>query len=547
MLFFFDYSFHSLVVLKSTASGVIARFLGIVFFYYNSLVRAWRLNKQKKPASMEENCVNKHGNRKTVETTEIIIVGAGVAGAALAYILGKDGRRLHVIERDLNAPRRIAGENLMPGGYLKLIELGLEDCVDEIDAQRFLGYDLYKDGNGVTVSFPLVKFPSDVVGRSFHNGRFVQKLREKAASLHNVSLEQGTVTSLIEDNGTVKGVHYKDKSGRLLTAHAPLTVVCDGCFSNLRRSLCNPNVDVPSYFVGLGLTDCKLPKENYGAVILADPSPILLYTLSSTEVRCMVDIPSRNLPSVSDGEMAHYLRTMVAPKVLPELYTAFMSAIDKKNNIRVVPNKIMAAAPKPIPGAFLIGDALNIRHALTGGGMTVALSDVVLLRDLLRPLRDLSHASAVSKYLEAFYTMRKPMSSTINIAANVLQKVFRASSDPTMEDMQQAYFGYLKLGGPFSNGVSAILSGLSPRPLCLAFHFLAMSIYGVGRLLLPFPSPKRLWNGAKLLWVASSILLPFIWSEGVRQMFFPQTVPAYYRTPPGNKGIKVREGTPCGH
>ncbi|KAL4346764.1 hypothetical protein GQ457_17G001850 [Hibiscus cannabinus] len=449
------------------------------------------LEKQKPPASMEENCVNKHGDREAVETTDIIIVGAGVAGAALAYSLGKDGRRVHVIERDMNAPRRIAGENLMPGGYLKLIELGLEDCVDEIDAQKFLGYVLYKDGNGITVPFPLDKFPSDVAGRSFHNGRFVQKLRDKAASLHNVSLEQGTVTSLIEENETVKGVHYKDKTGRLLTAHAPLTVVCDGCFSNLRRSLCNPEVDVPSYFVGVRLTECKLPKENYGAVILADPSPILLYNISSTEVRCMVDIPSRNLPSVSDGKMALYLRTLVAPKVPPEVYTAFMSAIEKKDNIRVVPSKIMAAAKNRIPGALLIGDAFNMRHPLTGGGMTVALSDVVLLRDLLRPLQDLSDPYAISKYLESFYTLRK--------------KVFRASSDPTMEDMQQAYFGYLGLGGALSNGVSAVLSGLCPRPSSLAFHFVAMAIYGVGRLLLPFPSPKRLWNGAKFLWVSVSV------------------------------------------
>jgi hypothetical protein len=34
----------------------------------------------------------------------------------------------------------------------------------------------------------------------------------------------------------------------------------------------------------------------------------------------------------------------------------------------------------------MIGDSLNMRHAVTGGGMTVGLSDVVLLRDLLRPI-----------------------------------------------------------------------------------------------------------------------------------------------------------------
>lgn len=38
----------------------------------------------------------------------------------------QDGRRVHVIERDLTEPDRIVGELLQPGGYLKLVELGLE-------------------------------------------------------------------------------------------------------------------------------------------------------------------------------------------------------------------------------------------------------------------------------------------------------------------------------------------------------------------------------------------------------------------------------------
>ena len=58
----------------------------------------------------------------------------------------------------------------------------------------------------------------------------------------SVQLEQGTVTSLLEENGTVKGVQYKTKSGEELKAYAPLTIVCDGCFSNLRRALCSPKV-----------------------------------------------------------------------------------------------------------------------------------------------------------------------------------------------------------------------------------------------------------------------------------------------------------------
>lgn len=57
------------------------------------------------------------------------------------------------------------------------------DCVEEIDAQRVFGYALFKDGKNTRLSYPLEKFHSDVSGRSFHNGRFIQRMREKAATL----------------------------------------------------------------------------------------------------------------------------------------------------------------------------------------------------------------------------------------------------------------------------------------------------------------------------------------------------------------------------
>ncbi|GMJ02550.1 DROUGHT HYPERSENSITIVE 2, SQUALENE EPOXIDASE 1 [Hibiscus trionum] len=462
---------------------------------------------------------------------DVIIVGAGVAGSALAYTLGKDGRRVHVIERDLTEPDRIVGELLQPGGYLKLMELGLEDCVEEIDAQQVFGYALFKDGKHTRLSYPLEKFHSDVSGRSFHNGRFIQRMREKSASLSNVHLEQGTVTSLLEEKGVIRGVQYKTKDGRELAALAPLTIVCDGCFSNLRRSLCNPKVDVPSYFVGLVLENCHLPYSNHGHVILADPSPILFYPISSTEVRCLVDVPGQRVPSIANGEMANYLKTVVAPQVPPEIYDSFVAAVEK-GNIRTMPNRSMPAAPHPTPGALLMGDAFNMRHPLTGGGMTVALSDIVVLRNLLRPLRDLNDAPTLCKYLESFYTLRKPVASTINTLAGALYKVFCASPDQARKEMRQACFDYLSLGGVFSTGPIALLSGLNPRPLSLVLHFFAVAIYGVGRLLLPFPSPKRIWIGARLISGASGIIFPIIKAEGVRQMFFPAMVPAYYRAPP---------------
>ncbi|XP_073092361.1 serine/threonine-protein kinase TAO1-like isoform X3 [Manis javanica] len=57
---------------------------------------------------------------------EVIIVGSGVLGSALAAVLSRDGRKVSVIERDLKEPDRIVGEFLQPGGYPVLKDLGLE-------------------------------------------------------------------------------------------------------------------------------------------------------------------------------------------------------------------------------------------------------------------------------------------------------------------------------------------------------------------------------------------------------------------------------------
>ncbi|XVF59218.1 hypothetical protein PTKIN_Ptkin07bG0257500 [Pterospermum kingtungense] len=387
-----------------------------------------------------------------------------------------------------------------------------------------LGYALFKDGRNTRLSYPLEKFHADVDWRSFHNGRFIQRMREKAATLPNVRLEQGTVTSLLEKNGTIRGVQYKTKDCQELRAYAPLAVVCDGCFSNLRHS--------PE-------ENCELPFSNHGHVILADPSPILFYPISGTEVRCLVNVPGQKVPSIANGEIANYLKTMVAPQYLGLMQEcvyfrfhldAFIAAVDK-GNIRTMANRSMPADPHPTPGALLMGDAFNMRHPLTGGGMTGALSDIVVLRDLLRPLHDLHDAASLTKYFESFYTLCKVTCGIYNkYLAGALYKVFSASPDEARKEMREACFDYLSLGGVFSTGPVALLAGLNPRPLSL--DFFSMAIYGVGRLLLPFPSLRRMWTGARLISSASGIIFPIIKAEGVRQMFFPATVTATYRAPP---------------
>ena len=60
--------------------------------------------------------------------------------------------------------------------------------------------------------------------------------------------------------------------------------------------------------------------------------------------------------------------------------------------------------------------------------MTVTLSDVVVLWDLLRPLNNLNDASALYKYLQSFYTLRKVAAFLNFLRINFANSIFNTPS-----------------------------------------------------------------------------------------------------------------------
>ena len=75
------------------------------------------------------------------------------------------------------------------------------------------GYALFKDGRNTRLSYPLEKFHSDVAGRSFHNGRFIQRMREKASSLPKYNLSPDFFIKLHTLTFSFKGGKMSDSGG----------------------------------------------------------------------------------------------------------------------------------------------------------------------------------------------------------------------------------------------------------------------------------------------------------------------------------------------
>ncbi|POI32351.1 hypothetical protein CIB84_003897 [Bambusicola thoracicus] len=223
--------------------------------------------------------------------------------------------------------------------------------------------------------------------------------------------------------------------------HAPLTVVADGLFSKFRKNLISQKVTVSSHFVGCILKDAPQFKTNYAELVLAKTSPVLIYKISSTETRVLVDIR---------GEMPKNLKEYMLESIHPQM-----------------------------PGVLLLGDAYNIRHPLTGGGMSVVLNDVKIWRSLLQDIPDLYEDSDILK-------------------------------------LKRACFHYFRLGGECVSGPVGLLSVLSPKPMVLIGHFFAVALYAV---YFCFKSeswitmPRAFFSSGAILYRSCSVIFPLIYSE----------------------------------
>lgn len=483
--------------------------------------------------------------REKYHDADAVIVGAGVFGCAMAYALANQGRSVILLERWMHEPDRIVGELLQPGGCAALRKLGLGHCLEGIDAVPCYGYHILFHGDQVVFHYPLTNDSGEVVlaaekkkgedykkpeGRGFHHGRFIMQLRKSCLAHPNISVFETDVTSTIvgEQGPQVLGVESRTldpKTGEKKPDcfFGKLTVIADGYASKFRKQYVGREAEVKSKFYALELIDCPIQPSGFGHVIIGKAFPVLLYSIGTHETRALVDVPL-NLPAASpeNGGVRGYIKNVVIPTLPKEVHACVEAALADGKIPKSMPNSWLPPSKQTSnPGVLVLGDAMNMRHPLTGGGMTVAFNDVVLLSDLLKDISNLGDTEAVRDAMKQFHWKRKNLSSIINVLAMALYSLFAADS-PQLRALRLGCFAYFQRG--ITEEPTGLLGGLIHRPWVLFRHFFTVAflaiylhirdvvgsgIFGILKL------PIALVEGFLILWQACLVFLPIMYREAV--------------------------------
>jgi flavin-dependent dehydrogenase len=172
-------------------------------------------------------------------TTDVIVVGAGPAGAATAIFLAEHGLAVRLVDRARFPRPKICGEYLSPEAPRLLDRLGALKAVDAV-ASPLTGMRITApDGRRLVGRYHAIgpwrpyREHAMALSREVLDSIMVDRVRALP-----VELSEGVrVTDVVMSGDRVGGVEAVDADGRRLTLRAPLTIAADGRASVVAQRL----------------------------------------------------------------------------------------------------------------------------------------------------------------------------------------------------------------------------------------------------------------------------------------------------------------------
>ncbi len=304
-----------------------------------------------------------------------IVVGAGPAGALLAYLLARRGVPVTLLERQTDFSREFRGEVLMPSGITALHEAGLRQQLDALPNLSMRMVEIFR-GERKVVAIPLDGFamPPRVVPQP----AMLEMIVAEAAKFPGFKLDRGvTVRDLIHEKERVAGVRTDTLEGPR-DYRGDFVIACDGRVSAIRKRAELPQdrilqgFDVVWGHVAGHFLDGRTARGyiGNGHLLILYPSPE-----GHMQIGWVIDKGTfgdiRKLGA--DGWIGE-----LAPHVSPDLrnfLVANKTGLAHPVLLDVVCDRLREWSA---PGLLLIGDAAHPMSPVGGQGINVALRDAVV-------------------------------------------------------------------------------------------------------------------------------------------------------------------------
>jgi 2-polyprenyl-6-methoxyphenol hydroxylase-like FAD-dependent oxidoreductase len=387
---------------------------------------------------------------------DVIIIGGGLSGCAMATALADGKRRILVVEARAGRNPRFNGELIHPLGVDVLDERSFLDRLHAVGGADVRGFACVPGLGQRATLLPYTEIAgSRPHGFAIDHHDLVDTLRTCMAERPGIELRCGErVTDVVRDQERVVGV--VTARGPLL---ASLVIACDGRHSKLRALVELPErARLLSFTAAALLADCPLPHPGFGHIFLGAWGPILVYPISAANARTCIDLPA-DMDKGKDAVIAR-IRADYAGCLPDGVRATLLRALDA-GELEVAANYAIYTDECVVPGAALVGDAAGCSHPLTATGMTIALHDTRLIARELAAI-DLASAAELDGALARYQAARYRFVRAREILADALYEVFRGTDDGTRA-IRQGIFRYWN-GSPGARARSmALLSGHESR------------------------------------------------------------------------------------
>lgn len=311
---------------------------------------------------------------------DVVVIGGGPVGAALAMLLGRAGRRVIVLERSRFPRDKPCGEGLMPGGVAVLRRLGVDLGREGFPAVGGVRYRL-RGGGSARGSF------RSGPGFGVRRTRLDALLAERAAATPGVAMLIGCA-ALTASAGKA-GARVETESGEL---RAAALVAADGIRSPTARWLGLPRAwkGPPRYALVGHLTQAG---EQWDEIVVSLLGAVEVYAAPSGPGEVLVALlGARGSLRHPGRSVVQSYRTIVG-QAHPELEDAPLTTpLRGAGPFRVAPGKVAHGS------AFLVGDAAGFVDPLTGEGISSGLAQAETLARYLLAERAAEPGGAAAAY-----------------------------------------------------------------------------------------------------------------------------------------------------